>query len=119
MKFIPAIDLKNNQCVRLEKGLENRLEVFNTNPIEQAKIFENLGCQRLHIVDLDEAFGRQNINKETILKIRNEISIPIELGGGIRTIEDIFFWKKKRQSLKTKSYKTFFIKTRISNFLIS
>ena len=95
MKFIPAIDLKNNQCVRLEKGLEDRLEIFNTNPVEQAKIFENLGCQRLHIVDLDEAFGRQNINKETILKIRKEINIPIELGGGIRTFEDIFFWKNK------------------------
>ena len=92
MKFIPAIDLKDNRCVRLEKGSEERLTIFNNNPVEQAKYFEDSGCQRLHLVDLDGAFGRPEINKKTILNIRKKINIPIELGGGIKNKEDVFFW---------------------------
>ncbi len=92
MKLIPAIDIKNNKCVRLSKGKEETAFVFNSNPIEQAKFFEKQGCDRIHIIDLDAAFGRKEINKKTILKIRNEISINIELGGGIRSQEDVSFW---------------------------
>lgn len=92
MKFIPAIDLKNNKCVRLQKGKEEDVTIFNNNPVQQAKYFEDMGCKRIHIVDLDAAFGRPNINKETILKIRKNINIPIELGGGIKNKKNFNFW---------------------------
>jgi len=92
VKFIPAIDLKDNQCVRLEKGREEDLTVFNKNPIEQAKYFEEKGCDRIHIVDLDGAFGRPDINKNTIIQIRKNTNIQIEFGGGIKNESDISFW---------------------------
>ena len=88
MKIFPAIDLKENKCVRLTKGADSTSVVFNTNPVEQAKYFEDQGCERLHLVDLDSAFERNNINNDTIKKIRDGISIPIQIGGGIRS-EDI------------------------------
>ena len=84
MKIFPAIDLKDNKCVRLTKGKDNTSQIFNPDPIDQAKYFEDQGCTRLHLVDLDSAFGRTNINAKTIHKIRKSISIPIQLGGGIR-----------------------------------
>ena len=84
MKIFPAIDLKDNKCVRLTKGKDDTSIVFNENPVEQAKYFEGQGCSRLHLVDLDAAFGRNDINSKTIQKIRESISIPIQLGGGIR-----------------------------------
>jgi len=93
--FIPAIDLKNNKCVRLTRGKETEQTIFNDNPVEQAMFFQERGCERLHVVDLDGAFGRSNINKDTILKIRKETSIPIELGGGIKNKEDVSFWLNK------------------------
>ena len=92
MKFIPAIDLKDNRCVRLERGREENLTVFNENPVEQAKYFEEKGCDRIHIVDLDGAFGRPDINKNTIVQIRKNINIQIEFGGGIKNENDISFW---------------------------
>ena len=85
MKIFPAIDLKENKCVRLSRGKDNTSIIFNENPVEQAKYFEDQGCERLHLVDLDSAFGRKNINNETIKKIRDSISIPIQIGGGIRS----------------------------------
>ena len=88
MQIFPAIDLKDNKCVRLSKGKDDTSVVFNDNPIEQASYFENTGCKRLHIVDLDAAFGRPNINFKTISKIKKSISIPIQLGGGIRRLND-------------------------------
>ena len=92
MKLIPAIDLKNNKCVRLTQGKETTSVVYNENPIKQAQFFEGEGCDRIHIVDLDAAFGRKDINIKTILEIRNETSVNIELGGGIRSQEDASFW---------------------------
>ena len=92
MIFIPAIDLRDNKCVRLIRGQEKELTIFNDNPVEQAIFFEDSGCERLHVVDLDGAFGRPNINKDTILKIRKKTNIPIEFGGGIKNKEDISFW---------------------------
>ena len=95
MKLFPAIDLKDNRCVRLTQGKEEMLTVFNDNPVEQALFFENEGCERLHLVDLDGAFGRKNINKETIIKIREKTNLKIELGGGIKSEDDVSFWLKK------------------------
>ncbi len=84
MKVFPAIDLKDNKCVRLTKGIDKTSQIFNPDPVEQAKYFEDQGCARLHLVDLDSAFGRADINTKTIQKIRKSISIPVQLGGGIR-----------------------------------
>ncbi len=84
MRVFPAIDLKDNKCVRLTKGKDNTSQIFNPNPVDQAKFFEDHGCTRLHLVDIDSAFGRSEVNTKTIQKIRRSISIPIQLGGGIR-----------------------------------
>ncbi len=84
MKAFPAIDLKDNKCVRLTKGIDSTSQIFNSDPVEQAKYFEDQGSTRLHLVDLDSAFGRSEINTKIIQEIRNSISIPIQLGGGIR-----------------------------------
>ena len=85
MQIIPAIDLKNNKCVRLTKGIDDSSVVFNDDPEKQAIFFQEVGCRKIHIVDLDAAFGRPEINFSSIKKIRESISIPIQLGGGIRT----------------------------------
>ncbi len=92
MKLIPAIDLKEGKCVRLSEGKQDSSVIYNNNPVQQAQFFENEGCKRIHIVDLDAAFGKQENNKRIILDIRNSISIDIELGGGIRTENDVSFW---------------------------
>ena len=92
MKFIPAIDLKDNKCVRLQKGSLENITIFNDDPVKQAIFFEKKGCERIHIVDLDGAFGSENINKNTIIEIRKNINIPLELGGGIKNEEDVCFW---------------------------
>ena len=92
MKLIPAIDLKDNKCVRLTQGKEETSKVYNENPVEQAKFFEKEGCERIHIIDLDSAFNRSTVNNDTIINIRQSIKIPIELGGGIRSRNDALFW---------------------------
>jgi len=85
VNIIPAIDLKDNKCVRLSKGKDNSSIIFNDDPVKQAIFFEKIGCKKIHIVDLDAAFSRPDINISSIKKIRNSISIPIQLGGGIRS----------------------------------
>ena len=95
MKFIPAIDLKDNKCVRLQKGSLENITIFNDDPVKQAIFFEKKGCERIHIVDLDGAFGYENINKETIIEIRKNINIPLELGGGIKDEDNVSFWLNK------------------------
>ena len=87
MQIIPAIDLKDNKCVRLSKGKDNSSVVYSEDPEKQAIYFEQIGCKKLHLVDLDAAFGRSNVNFETIKKIRKSISIPIQLGGGVRNLD--------------------------------
>ncbi len=89
MNLFPAIDLKENKCVRLTKGKDNTSVVFNEDPVKQAIFFEQAGCKRLHLVDLDAAFGRKNINSKSIYEIRKAINIPIQLGGGVRNKTDV------------------------------
>lgn len=89
MKLYPAIDLKDGQCVRLLQGDYNEVTVYGHDPAEMAKKWEALGGDYLHIVDLDGAKAGKGINGEAIKSIVAAIDIPIELGGGIRTIEDI------------------------------
>jgi len=92
VKIFPAIDLKDNKCVRLSKGIDETSVIFNKNPEDQAIYFEQQGCERIHIVDLDAAFGRKKINISSIKNIRKAVSIPIQVGGGIRSQEDVKFF---------------------------
>ena len=89
----PAVDLKDGKCVRLVHGRENNMTIYENNPIKQVKFFLNNGFKWVHIVDLNAAFGK-NDNKKVILKILKSFknNIKIQLGGGIRSIEDIKFW---------------------------
>ena len=95
MIFFPAIDLKDGHCVRLLKGDFNQTTVFNDNPASQAKAFEKAGCQWIHVVDLNGALEGKPINGTAVDNIIKEISIPIELGGGIRDRATIDMWLEK------------------------
>lgn len=89
MIVIPAIDLKEGKCVRLEQGLMDKDTVFCDNPAEQAREWERQGGELLHIVDLDGAFAGKPANKSAIEAIVKAVRIPTQLGGGIRDIETI------------------------------
>jgi phosphoribosylformimino-5-aminoimidazole carboxamide ribotide isomerase len=89
MLIIPAIDLKEGQCVRLSQGQMDRATVYSQNPAEVARRWESTGAQRIHIVDLDGAVSGKPKNKNVIRSIRSAISIPVQLGGGIRDIKTI------------------------------
>ncbi len=89
MKLIPAIDLMNGKCVRLLKGDFNKRKYFSKEPHEQAKYWEKEGAKCIHIVDLDAAKTGIPINDQSIKKIVNEVNIPIQIGGGIRSPERI------------------------------
>tara|TARA_B100000212_G_C27303377_1_gene502480 strand:+ start:23 stop:793 length:771 start_codon:yes stop_codon:yes gene_type:complete len=87
MEIIPAIDLLQGKCVRLNQGNYNEVTKFNSDPVEQAQIWESQGANRLHLVDLDGAKTGEPINDQTIKEIKKSIKIPIQLGGGIRTAD--------------------------------
>jgi phosphoribosylformimino-5-aminoimidazole carboxamide ribotide isomerase len=89
MIVIPAIDLKDGKCVRLEQGLMDKDTVFNDNPGAQARAWQDQGAELLHIVDLDGAFAGEPKNRSAIEAIVNSITIPSQLGGGIRDIATI------------------------------
>jgi len=89
MIVIPAIDLKEGKCVRLEQGEMHRDTVFSDNPAEQALKWQQAGAELLHLVDLDGAFAGQPKNKTAIEAILSAITIPAQLGGGIRDIATI------------------------------
>ncbi len=89
MDVIPAIDLLNGQCVRLFQGDYAQAQVFDINPVEVAKSFVEQGATRLHLVDLDGAKSGEPVNYEIIANIAAAISIPIQVGGGLRTKEQV------------------------------
>ena len=89
MIILPAIDLKEGKCVRLEQGLMDRDTVYHDNPAEQARIWQEQGGELLHIVDLDGAFAGVPKNRDAIKAIVEAINIPSELGGGIRDMQTI------------------------------
>ena len=89
MKLIPAIDLMNGKCVRLFKGDFNIRKDFSKEPHEQAKYWEKEGAKCIHIVDLDAAKTGMPTNDISIKKIVNEVNIPVQIGGGIRSLERI------------------------------
>ncbi|HBH45916.1 MAG: 1-(5-phosphoribosyl)-5-[(5-phosphoribosylamino)methylideneamino]imidazole-4-carboxamide isomerase [Candidatus Jacksonbacteria bacterium RIFOXYC2_FULL_44_29] len=85
MIIIPAIDLLGGQVVRLKQGQYNQMTVYNADPVDQAKKFASQGAKYLHIIDLDGARSGMLKNINTILKIRQTINIPLQVGGGIRS----------------------------------
>lgn len=91
-KLYPAIDLKEGKCVRLVRGSLDQATEFNANPAEQAVLFANMGFDHLHIVDLDGAFAGESNNGQTVRAIRDSTDAFIQLGGGIRSLEQIGAW---------------------------
>ena len=89
MLVIPAIDLKEGRCVRLEQGLMEKDTVYSDDPAAQARSWQEQGGELLHIVDLDGAFAGVPRNREAIAAIVRAIDIPTELGGGIRDLATI------------------------------
>ena len=87
--LIPAIDIMDGQCVRLQQGDAQRLTNYPDAPAVVAEAFQKEGASRLHIVDLDGAFAGKPANLATIKSIRDAVTITVEVGGGIRTEEDI------------------------------
>ncbi|MGN8831221.1 1-(5-phosphoribosyl)-5-[(5-phosphoribosylamino)methylideneamino]imidazole-4-carboxamide isomerase [Selenomonas montiformis] len=89
MLIFPAIDIRGGKCVRLLKGDFNQETVFSDRPEEMARQWEKQGAEYLHLVDLDGARAGHPENLETVKRILDSVSIPVELGGGIRTMENI------------------------------
>ncbi len=86
MLVIPAIDLKDGQCVRLQQGKKDAVTVYSRDPVATAKKWESYGARVLHIVDLDGAFTGEQKNLESILRIRKSVKLIMQAGGGIRDI---------------------------------
>ncbi len=92
MIIFPAIDLKDGRCVRLKRGEMDSATVFNDDPGAQAKQFAAAGFSWIHCVDLNGSFEGRSANGEAILKIRAAVSLPLQLGGGIRDMDGIEYW---------------------------
>lgn len=84
MIIIPAIDIKDSQCVRLRQGNIENMEVFSRDPVFMAKKWEEAGAELMHIVDLDGAFQGKPVHHSVIRRIAEEVGIPLQVGGGIR-----------------------------------
>ncbi|SDH89031.1 phosphoribosylformimino-5-aminoimidazole carboxamide ribotide isomerase [Chryseobacterium taeanense] len=89
MKIIPAIDIIDGKCVRLSKGDYNTKKIYNENPLEVAKEFEDYGIKYLHLVDLDGAKSKHIVNQKVLEAIAKETSLEIDFGGGLKTQSDI------------------------------
>jgi phosphoribosylformimino-5-aminoimidazole carboxamide ribotide isomerase len=88
MKLFPAIDILGGKCVRLKQGAFDQATVYNENPAQQAKIWQSQGASYIHVVDLDGARYGTAVNDEAIKQIINAVGIPVQVGGGIRTMDD-------------------------------
>jgi phosphoribosylformimino-5-aminoimidazole carboxamide ribotide isomerase len=95
MILFPAIDLKNGQCVRLEQGDMARATVFNLDPTAQARSFAAQGFEYLHVVDLDGAFAGKPMNAHAVEAMLKAVTMPLQLGGGIRDLDTIEAWLAK------------------------
>jgi phosphoribosylformimino-5-aminoimidazole carboxamide ribotide isomerase len=92
MLIIPAIDLKDGKCVRLRQGRAEDLTVFGHDPVAMGLRWQEAGAQLLHVVDLDGAFSSRPGNLESIRELRRNLSIRLELGGGIRTLDTVDYY---------------------------
>ena len=95
MILFPAIDLKDGRCVRLVRGEMGKATVFNDDPAAQARVFAAQGFRWLHIVDLNGAFAGKPVNAPAVEAILAAVSIPAQLGGGIRDLATIEMWLGK------------------------
>jgi phosphoribosylformimino-5-aminoimidazole carboxamide ribotide isomerase len=93
--LFPAIDLKEGRCVRLVQGDMERATIFNDDPADQAASFAAQGFEWLHIVDLDGAFAGRPMNASAVDSILERVSIPVQLGGGIREMKTVEGWLAK------------------------
>jgi phosphoribosylformimino-5-aminoimidazole carboxamide ribotide isomerase len=93
--LFPAIDLKQGQAVRLKLGDMAQATVFNDDPAAQAKTFESQGFEYLHVVDLDGAFAGESRNGGAVEAILKAVKLPVQLGGGIRTLAHVEAWLSK------------------------
>ena len=120
MQLYPAIDIRNGQCVRLRQGQFHNQEVYSSSPVKVAKQWETQGASFIHLVDLDGALHGHGVNEEVIKDIASSVSIPVQVGGGIRTIKDIenkLNIGVNRVIIGTKAVENpAFIKEAISNF---
>ena len=89
MLIIPAIDIKDGKCVRLRQGIKNQETVYGDDPAAMARRWQEAGAAWLHVVDLDGAFEKKPVNVKAIEKIRQNLTIPMQLGGGLRTLENL------------------------------
>lgn len=92
MILYPAIDLKDGQCVRLLHGDMEKATVFERAPADQARAFQDAGFEWLHVVDLNGAFEGRAVNAEAVHAILEAVTIPVQLGGGVRTEADVARW---------------------------
>jgi phosphoribosylformimino-5-aminoimidazole carboxamide ribotide isomerase len=89
MLIIPAIDLKEGKCVRLERGVMSTAKVYSDDPATTAKRWQAEGAEWLHVVDLDGAFAKEPKNREAIAAIVTAVDVPVQVGGGVRTIKTL------------------------------
>lgn len=92
MLVVPALDLRGGKCVRMRQGDPTTEVEYDSDPVERAKAFVDNGAQRLHVIDLDGAFGSGE-NLEAVGQICKAVSVPVQMGGGLRTVkhaEDVF-----------------------------
>ena len=89
MRIYPAIDIKDGKCVRLLRGSFDNVTVYGDDPAEMARKWEAEGGEYIHVVDLDGAVKGHGVNAEAIRRICESVSVPVQTGGGIRTMEDI------------------------------
>lgn len=92
MEIIPALDIRRGNCVRLRQGKPEEEIIYSRNPLAMARRWEREGAARLHVVDLDGAFLGKLVNKKLIVEIARNLSIPIQVGGGIRTLAHIEYY---------------------------
>lgn len=89
IELIPAIDLLDGKCVRLQQGDYDNKKIYSDNPVEVAKMFEDYGMQRLHVVDLNGAISRHVENYRILNMIASRTSLTIDFGGGVKSDEDL------------------------------
>ncbi|MBQ5997529.1 MAG: 1-(5-phosphoribosyl)-5-[Bacteroidales bacterium] len=88
IEIIPAIDLIDGKCVRLSQGDYSQKKIYNEDPLEVAKAYEDAGIKRLHLVDLDGAKAAHIVNHRTLRRIATRTSLVIHFGGGLKTDRD-------------------------------
>ncbi|KGA97553.1 1-(5-phosphoribosyl)-5-[(5-phosphoribosylamino)methylideneamino] imidazole-4-carboxamide isomerase [Alkalihalobacillus alcalophilus ATCC 27647 = CGMCC 1.3604] len=88
----PAIDMRDGKCVRLVQGDYNQETIYGDSPFEMAKSFAEAGAKWIHMVDLDGAKAKKRVNHEFVIRVAQELDVSVQIGGGIRTAEDVAFY---------------------------